>query len=342
MANIKLGVLGLGRMGLIHCGNIKSTPGLVLAAGSSRVEELTRAARERFNIQVYQSHDELLNDPEIKWVVIATTTEKHKKWALKAIDAGKELIIEKPVALSFADTEEIFYAADSKGVRVTVHNNRRWDQDFLLVRKVLKESILGDVYRIESRYTHFSASWGTWGYQGSENPWRLKKIYGGGMLNDWGPHLFDQLLVIADSNVSHLVGKVYGKIWSGEVDDHFWAEVIFENGLSARVEASNNHRIPQSRWCIVGSQGTLEVAGGDPADWNSALVRWEIDGFTEELRYDIPQPELSSGFYPEFAAAVINSKPLPVLPEHVKRVMKLIDAVRASENNMQVIPIGEE
>ena len=109
MSNIKLGVLGLGRMGLIHCGSIKSTPGLVLAAGSSRVDALTRAARERFNIQVYKSHDELLNDPEINWVVIATTTEKHKKWALKAIAAGKELIIEKPVALSFADAEEIFY-----------------------------------------------------------------------------------------------------------------------------------------------------------------------------------------------------------------------------------------
>ncbi len=342
MGNIKLGVLGVGRMGLIHCQYIESTPGLDLVAASSSAEELTRAARDRFKIRVYNNHEQLLSDPEIQWVVIATTTEKHKKWALKAISAGKELIIEKPIALSFGDAEEIFRAADAQVARVTVHQNRRWDEDFKLVSKVLKESLLGDVYRIESRYTHYSDSWGSWGFQGTKNPWRLKKAFGGGLLNDWGPHLLDQLLLLTDSSITHIFGQLYRKIWSKEVEDHFWAEISFENGLSVRVEASNNYRIPQPRWCIVGTQGTLEIVGGDPADWSSALIRRGSEGSPEEIRYDIAQPELSSGFYVEFATAVLNSKPLPVLPEQALKVMKLMDALKESDSTMRVVSLGED
>ena len=328
-------------MGLIHCQEITATPGLELIAVSSRAPELIKAARDRFPITVYSSHEELLKDESLEWVVIATTTERHKEWALKAIAAGKELIIEKPIALSLKEAEQIYESAARKGLRVTVHNNRRWDRDFQLVRKVLKESTLGEVYRIESRYTHFSGTWGAWGSEGVRNPWRLKKQYGGGLLNDWAPHLFDQLLLLTDSRVKTLFAKTYTKIWSKEVEDHFWAEVLFENTLSARVEASNNFRIAQSRWCIVGTDGTLAVQGGDPADWNTAVIRRRNDDFPEEIRYNISQTELSPGFYQAFLQALKTSAPLPVAPEHVLRVMRLIEAVRASDKTDQSVSLVE-
>ena len=331
MATAKVGVLGVGRMGLIHCQEITATPGLELVAASSRAPELVKAAGERFPITVYSSHKELLNDESLEWVVIATTTEKHKEWALKAIAAGKELIIEKPIALSLKEAEQIYESAAKQGLRVTVHNNRRWDRDFKLVRKVLKESTLGEVYRIESRYTHYSDTWGAWGAEGVRNPWRLKKQYGGGLLNDWGPHLFDQLLLLTDSRVKTLFAKTYAKIWSKEVEDHFWAEILFENSLSARIEASNNFRLAQSRWCVVGTEGTLAVEGGDPSDWNTAVIRRGNDDFPEEIRIDISQAELSPGFYQAFVQALQTSAPLPVSPEHVLRVMHLIESVRESD-----------
>jgi len=326
-------------MGLIHCHQITAIPGLELVAVSSRASELIKAARDRFPISVYSSHEELLEDESVEWVVITTTTEKHHEWALKALSAGKELIIEKPIALSLKDAEQIYDSAAKKGLRVTVHNNRRWDQDFRLVRKVLKESTLGEVYRIESRYTHFSDTWGAWGSEGVRNPWRLKKRYGGGLLNDWGPHLFDQLLLLTDSRATTVFAKTYAKIWSKEVEDHFWAEVLFENSLSARVEASNNFRIAQSRWCLVGTEGTLAVEGGDPSDWNTAVIRRRSDEFPEEIRFDISQPELSPGFYQAFVQALQTSAPLPVGPEHVLRVMRLIEAVRESDKTGQSVSL---
>ncbi len=337
MAEVKIGVLGVGRMGLIHCQQITDTPGLELVAASSKASELIKIAGDRFAVKAYSSHEELLKNENVEWVVITTTTERHREWALKALSAGKELIIEKPIALSLREAEQIFESAEKKGLRVTVHNNRRWDRDFKLVRKVLKESTLGEVYRIESRYTHCSDTWGTWGAEGAGNPWRLKKSYGGGLLNDWGPHLFDQLLLLTDSRVTTLFGKTYAKIWSKEVEDHFWAEVLFENDLSARVEASNNFRIAQPRWCIVGTEGTLAVEGGDPSDWNIAIIRRRNDEFPEEIRIDISQPELSTGFYQAFVQALQASAALPVSPEHVLRAMRLIEAVRESDRTGQSI-----
>ncbi len=328
---VGVGVLGVGRMGQFHCQLITDTPGLSLIAASSAAPELTKAVEEKFAIHTYNKHHELLNDPEIQWVVIATTTDKHREWALKSINSGKNIIVEKPVALSAKEAEEIFTLAERAGVRVTVYQSRRWDEDFKLVRKVIKEDLLGEVYRLESRYTDFNPGWAAWGAQGEANPWRLKKKFGGGLLNDWGPHLFDQLFILVDSKVSSVYGKTYKKIWSTEVEDHFWAEVIFESGLSALIEASNNYRVPQARWCLVGTEGTLYIGGGDPADWNSAIIKRSLGGSLEETRIDITQPELSSGFYEAFAAALSGSAQLPVTPDQVLRAMRMMEAVAESD-----------
>jgi len=208
---VGLGVLGVGRMGQFHCQLIRDTPGLRLIAASSGAPELTEAAALKFEILTYNDHNELLGNPEIQWVVVATTTDKHREWALKAINARKNLIVEKPMALSVEDAEEIFSAADRAVVRVTVYQSRRWDEDFKLVRRAFEDDLLAEIYRLESRYTDFNAGWGAWGAQGEANPWRLKSEHGGGLLNDWGPHLFDQLFLLIDSKVTGVYGKTYKK-----------------------------------------------------------------------------------------------------------------------------------
>ena len=325
-----MGVLGLGRMGQVHCQLISDCAGLQLVAGSSGSEQLRKTAAEGFSIRTYDDHEALLRDPQVAWAVIATTTDRHKRWALKAIHYGKNLIVEKPIALSLEEAQQIIAAADRAGVGITVYNSRRWDADFQLVLRLLAERALGEVYRIESRYTDFDAGWGAWGAQGEQNPWRLKKAYGGGILSDWGPHLFDQILLLVDSPISTVLGKLYSKIWSKEVEDHFWSELVFENGVSALVEASNNHRIAQPRWCIVGTEGTLWVRGGNPAGWSPALIRRSSGGSIEEARHELPHVELSSGFYRDFVKALQAGEPLPVQPAQVLRVMKVIEAVRES------------
>jgi len=151
------------------------------------------------------------------------------------------------------------------------------------------------------------------------------------MLNDWGPHLFDQLLLLVPSPVVSVFGRLYSKIWSEEVEDHFLPELLFAGGLPALAEASNNHRLAQDRWCIVGTEGTLRVQGGGPDSWSSAVIRRASRRFPEETRYELPRLELSSGFYDEFVKALQAGTPLPVQPDQVLRVMEVIEAVRSSD-----------
>jgi scyllo-inositol 2-dehydrogenase (NADP+) len=327
-----MGVLGLGRMGQVHCRQIAACPGLRLLAGSSGSPELRNAVAEEFDVRVYDDHEALLRDPEIEWVVVATTTDRHMEWALKAVEQGKNLIVEKPIAPTLAETRQIVADAERRGSRLTVYNSRRWDPDFRLVRRVLAEGSLGEVYRIESRYTHFDAGWGAWGAQGEKNPWRLKKAYGGGILSDWGPHLFDQILLLMDCPIRSVFGKLYSKIWSSEVEDHFLSELLFEGGTTALVEASNNHRVALPRWCILGTGATLWIEGGSPSAWSPAIVRrGSGGGALEEIRQELPHEELSSGFYRDFVKALNSGAPLPVQLDQVLRVMELIEAVRRSD-----------
>jgi scyllo-inositol 2-dehydrogenase (NADP+) len=327
---LRFGVLGVGRIGLFHCERIRATPGFQLAAVSSRAPELTAEARRRFGVKTYASHEELLDDRSVQWVVIANTTDQHYRWALAAIDKGKSLVIEKPISITYREALEIYDTAAARGVKVLPHQSRRWDPDFLLVRRVIDEGLVGRVYRIESRRTSFSTGWSGWGAQGMANPWRLKKAYGGGMMNDWATHLMDQILVIAGAMPVSVHAWQGGKVWTTEVDDHFWAELAFENGLSCRVEASNNHRIPLPRWSVVGDRGTFQVQGGSTDSWNRGELRSEFHGVPETRLFDFSGGELTDAFYPALAEALRSESGLPITREEVLSVMRVIDRIRES------------
>jgi len=337
----EIAVLGLGRMGLEHCRQIAQTPGLKLGSASSRSQEARQRAAELYSPTMYCSHEELIEKTTAPWVVIATYTHEHAFWAQQAISRGKNLIIEKPITLNYPEAEKIFKEADSRAVRVTVHQNRRWDRDFALVRKVLDQGFLGQVYRIESRCCYHSDSWTAGGAGGEQNQWRLKSEYGGGILTDWGSHLFDQLVLLSSARVSGVLGKTESRIWSREVEDHFWAELFLDDGTTVRIEASNNHRIPLPRWVIVGTEGTLMVDGGEPDKWSTARMRKDFKGFGEETTFDTSQPEFNQGFYSAFREALLANKPLPVQRREVLEAMRLIDAVKESSIRMDLVRLDD-
>ncbi len=327
---IRFGVLGVGRIGLFHCDRVRATRGFALVAASSRSEELRAEAGRRFGIVTYASHEELIADRSVQWLVIATTSDQHYRWAMDAIECGKNLVIEKPIAASYDEARQIYDKADAKGVKVLPHQSRRWDRDFLLVQRIIHDGLVGEAYRIESRRASYSTGWAGWGAQGMANPWRLKKEYGGGMINDWAPHLVDQVLLLAGSMPVSLNAWQGGKIWTTEVDDHFWAELVFGNGLSCRIEASNNHRIPQPRWSVVGTKGTFQVRGEQSDSWSEGELRSEFHGVPETRRFDFAGDELTDAFYPALAESLRTSDALPITREQVLSVMKVIDRIRQS------------
>lgn len=144
------GLIGYGGMGRWHTEILSNVPEIEIGGIYDIKEEKRIEAKEK-GFSVYGSEEEMLSDPDIDVVLIATPNDCHKPIAIRAMHAGKNVISEKPVTLSSSDLQEMENVAKETGKFLTVHQNRRWDDDFLIIRKLVEEQKLGHVFRIESR-----------------------------------------------------------------------------------------------------------------------------------------------------------------------------------------------
>ncbi|GAF84044.1 unnamed protein product, partial [marine sediment metagenome] len=218
---INMGIIGMGRMGEIHANEIKKNKNLNLIAVSKRNKDRIREIEKKFNIKVYLDNDGILNNKEINYIVIATTNETHEELTIKALNKGKNVIVEKPMALNHKGTQRMIKAAEKNKKNLFVYHSMLWDRDFLFVKDIVNSNKLGEILVINNSYCYFGEYWAGWGIHGMKEPWRIKSKYGGGMLMDMGPHLVSQILDIVNDNPIGVFGIIRSGLWTSEVDDHF-------------------------------------------------------------------------------------------------------------------------
>ena len=345
--NHKMAIVGFGGMAGWHYDEIQTIEGLEIAGIWDIREERRDYAAQEKGLHVYGSLEDLLADPETDLVLIATPNDVHKPVAIAAMEAGKSVISEKPITLSSADLQEMIDASERTGRFLTVHQNRRWDEDYLTVKKILEEGKLGELFRIESR-VH--------GSRGIPGDWRQEKEHGGGMILDWGVHLLDQLLQMF-ANVP--VKSVYGvetHVTNQLVDDGFYTEIAFENGVTALVEVGTSNFVPLPRWYVMGADGTaviedwalngkiVRASGVDEKDVAPVITaagltktmapRRDDSIFTEELPK--VESDVRDFYYNVMAVLEGREESLIRLPE-VMRVMKLMEAIHRSAETGEVV-----
>ena len=195
----KLGIIGFGGMASYHFDCLNNSYDRLQIKGVYDLnEERMKAAKEK-GLYAYSSKEELLSDPEIDLVLIATSNEVHKELSIEAMAAGKNVICEKPVTLNSQELVEIMEASKKYGKVFTIDQNRRTNKDFVLMKRKVEEGLLGKVYHIESRVE---------GSRGMPSGWRTLKALGGGMMLDWGVHLIDQLMLMIDERVTDVYCKM--------------------------------------------------------------------------------------------------------------------------------------
>ncbi len=244
-------VIGYGGMGGWHTQHLLKSDVFELA-GIYDIKEERRALAESRGIHAYATREELLADPRIELVTIATPNDTHEEIAVAALRAGKNVICEKPVTLSMESLERMIAVAEECGKIFTVHQNRRFDVDYLAMKQLHDSGEIGDVIRLESR-VH--------GSRGIPSDWRGMKEYGGGMLYDWGIHLIDQVLMVLGWDVD-IVRCRMDHITNKEVDDGFQLEITFKSGAFAYVELGTYNFIPLPRFYMKGTKGTALIT-----DW---------------------------------------------------------------------------
>lgn len=335
---IKMGIIGLGWMGTYHLRHIPQDIGVDVIAACDIDPSRVQFARQ-CGLEAYSDLGSFLANPEIELVLVATPNNTHKDLVIAALNAGKNVICEKPVTLASAELEEIIAVAKRTGKLFSVHHNRRWDRDFRTVQKVLADGTIGKPFFIESRVQ---------GSNGIPGNWRVIKEAGGGMIYDWGIHLLDQLMALIDSRVVSVYAHVL-KVKYADVDDNFKILLRFENGLSALAEIGTCCFQPLPRWHVSGEDGTLVVndfsGSGTIVKGRMVELDWQPDAIygtvaagptrtmaprPEKAIERLPVPTVNSdwtAYYRNIRAVFDGNEELIVKPEQCLRVMKVVDAV---------------
>ena len=221
MEKMKLGIVGFGFMGHCDADMMATFDEIDLVAVADTNPEQLKDAPE--GVETYGSIDEMLEKADINVVMVSTPNPSHPEMVKKAAAAKKHVICEKPAAMSVAEFDEMVAACKENGVIFTVHQQRRWDTDYRIMKEVYDKNMVGDMYVIKSQL---------YGFNGNMHDWHVYPEMGGGMLYDWGVHLIDQMLDMVKSDIVSLYADVQNVI-NENVDDYFNIIMKFANGQSA-------------------------------------------------------------------------------------------------------------
>ena len=244
----KLAIIGYGGQGAWHANWAKKSDVIELAGIFDIAEKRVNAAKEN-GIHTYASREELLADKSVDIVLCATPNDVHKEIVIDALNAGKHVVCEKPVALTVAEFDEMCAAAEKNGRIFTVHQNRRYDVDYLAMQSLVDSGEIGEMVNIESRIH---------GSRGIPSDWRCHKPQGGGMILDWGVHLIDQMLRLIPEKIVSLYCEV-NNITTNEVDDGFNLRLTFESGKRAVVEVGTYNFLPLPRFYMQAKSGSALI-----------------------------------------------------------------------------------
>ena len=258
---IGVGVIGYGLGGRVfHAPFVSAVPGLKLISIMQRTGD--QAAKAYPVVKIERSIDGTLADPSIEVVVVSTPNETHFALGKRVLEAGKHLIIDKPFTPTSEEALELGSIAKSKGLLAIPFHNRRWDGDFLTLKKLLKDGVLGRLVTFESHFDRFRPV-------PRENTWKDAADPAHGMLFDLGPHLLDQALDLFGTPDAITASVRYDRDQTA-VEDAFDITLHYHaadgKGLLAHCRTSYLACINAPRFVLHGSKGSFEKHGLDPQE----------------------------------------------------------------------------
>lgn len=350
MKKVNLAIVGYGGMGSYH-GDVIETLENYSITGIYDTDETRYAEAERRGIKnwnAFRSKEAIAADKGTDAVLIATPNDVHLPYVKYFAAAGKNIICEKPVALTSGEYAEMLQTCREHGVTFMVHQNRRWDRDFLTVKNIYEQNLLGKLWRVESRVQ---------GSNGIPGDWRKFKETGGGMMLDWGVHLIDQFVYMIDE-LPESVYADYSYDLGFEVDDAFKLQLRYKSGLRAEITVDTNCFCPLPRWMVYGADGTAVIKNWETEgeivkpvyakDMKIAGIT-AGNGFTRTMAYRSAEsikrealpvpPAPDKPFYREFYEVSVNGKEPLIRPEQVMAVMKIMEAAKLSSDTGEVVKV---
>ncbi|CAE1133614.1 oxidoreductase [Xanthomonas euroxanthea] len=337
-----LAVVGYGYVGrTFHAPLIASTPGLTLHSVVSSKPQQAQA--DLPEVAVLADLDTALADPALDAVVLATPNQTHAPFALQALAAGKHVLVDKPFALDAAQARAVVAAAAAAGRIVSVFQNRRWDADFLTVRRLIEEGQLGEVVEFHSHFDRFRPQ--------VRDRWRESDIPGAGLWYDLGPHLLDQALQLFGTPQA-IGADLQRQRNQARSDDYFHVTLRYPR-LRVILHAGSLVADSGLRFAVHGTRGSYLKHGLDTqedqlrAGRRPGTAGWGVDPLPgtltrvdDEGRVHTHQPDTTPGDYRQcyaaFRDALAGTGPAPVSGADAVQVMELLELAQRSAASGQV------
>ncbi len=337
-APVRVGLLGYGAIGHEHSRAIAEVPGLELAAVCDLSPQRVAAALEHSPAaRAHPSAESLVADPGVDLLVVSTPPSTHAGWATAALQAGKHVVVEKPFALRTAEADAVLELARERGRVVSVYQNRRFDPDYLALRRAVTSGQVGELFHLEAFVG---------GYGHPCNLWHSDVGVSGGAVYDWGAHVLDQLLDLVPAPVEHVSAAEQKRIWLDVTNaDHSRVTVRFAGGAEATFVYSDLAAALKPRWYLLGTHGAIVghwrtervVARTEigtlaedvlaPADSPPLLDLHAADGSVTRLAVPPPPPH---AYHSELADQLQLGLPPTVTAQQSRRVLAVMEAAAES------------
>jgi scyllo-inositol 2-dehydrogenase (NADP+) len=338
-------VVGHGLAGReFHCPLIRRQPGLKLHGIVARDPGVRAQASALWGgeLRTYAGLDDALRDPAVQLIVIATPHDSHAELAVRTLEGGRSCVVDKVMALTTAEADQMIAARDRAGGMLSVFHNRRWDWDFLTVKRLLTRGVIGRPLLIESSVCRHAPP----------RSWRGRAQSAGTILHDWGAHLVDQALRFGLGPCRRLAAWLTPAPWEG-VDSGGHGRLVMEfDDLLFQVETSRICRADRPRWWIIGTDAAFVKHGVDPQE--DALRSGDIDGALEQPEHegvlykagDNGAVVLSrfptvrghwDGYYRNIVEHLSAGAPLAVTAEEGREVVRVLEAAVQSLSSHAVV-----
>ncbi|MCE2395315.1 Gfo/Idh/MocA family oxidoreductase [Candidatus Poribacteria bacterium] len=334
---IRAAVIGLGRAGWnIHVRTMQERKDFDVVAVADPDPDRQRQAQKETGAQPFNDLDSLLKDCDAELIVVATASVDHANHSIAALEAGRHVLTEKPMATTLEDANRMLVDAENAGKILTVHQSRRWGEDFLFIQQMLKDERLGHVFFIRS---------GGYGYR-RRNDWQTLRKYGGGLLNNNGVHVVDQCVILMESPIVDVFGDLQQILQPGDTEDHLKVVMRGENGRVIDLELTSACAAALPSWTLMGTRGTLTVTEGTAVlhyvkddlaplkaiDRPLAVERkYGVEG-GDEIEFEKVELEAKvspgTSFYDQLYDAIRNGSPPPVDPATARETIRVMSKAR--------------
>ena len=345
---INVGIVGIGRIGRSMAKKeISQFPDKfrVVAACDLIPERTAQIAELYEGCREYTDYAEMLKQADIDLVYICTRSCDHYEHALMAFEAGKDVLLEKPVTISYEQALDLYSRANKEGTpRLYVHQQRRLESAFTKVKEVVDSGILGRVYEVNTVQSDFQ----------HRDDWQTISEFGGGQLLNWGPHIIDHSLQLLGTKTFEMQSYLTQATAGGDCEDHLRIRFIGDNNRVVNMCISGGMALHRGRSfeafgtrgaavyedgkltlryinpeqeipLVISSRETPGAAFGSSGTYKSSL---EIDWKTEEYEVAVAGPEMAQ-FWNYLYETLENGKPFLLTDDDILAIMRTISTVKA-------------